>query len=174
VKIIRTKIPDVIIFEPAVFGDDRGFFMETFRQSWFDDLGIRPSFVQSNHSKSAKGVLRGLHFQEKNPQGKLIRVTSGEAFDVAVVIRTGSKTFGEHVSVTLSEENKRILWIPPGFAHGFLVTSEVAELHYQCTDYYNPDYEKSIAWNDPNINIQWPLGDNLPRLSTKDSNGISL
>jgi len=173
-KIIKTKIPDVIIFEPKVFGDERGFFMETFRQAWFDELNLNVSFVQSNHSKSTKGVLRGLHFQTQQAQGKLVRVTQGEVYDVAVDIRKNSATFGQHVAVILSADNKRLFWVPPGFAHGFLVTSDEAEFQYQCTDYYAPEFEQSIAWNDQDLNIQWPLSEDEIQLSTKDMNGLSL
>ncbi len=168
-----TEIPEVLIFEPKVFGDDRGFFMETFRQSLFDDLGF--DFVQDNHSKSTKGVLRGLHYQIKQPQGKLVRVTKGEVFDVAVDMRKASATFGRSVSVRLSEENKRIFWVPPGFAHGFLVVSEEAEFLYKCTDYYAPEYERSLFWNDPALKIDWPLDESgIPSLSQKDNEGSLL
>ncbi|HFQ5257517.1 TPA: dTDP-4-dehydrorhamnose 3,5-epimerase [Vibrio vulnificus] len=173
-KIIDTKIPDVKIIEPTVFGDERGFFMETWNQKRFEELvtGKPTKFVQDNHSKSKKGILRGLHYQTENTQGKLVRVVSGEVFDVAVDIRKDSPTFGQWVGEYLSSENKRQLWIPEGFAHGFYVTSEEAEFIYKCTDYYNPGAEVSINWNDPEINIKWPQNIN-PMLSTKDSNGIS-
>ena len=168
-KIVDTEIPDVKIIEPAVFGDERGFFMETFRESWFkEQLGLDLSFVQDNHSASTKGVLRGLHFQTKNPQGKLVRVISGEVFDVAVDIRKDSPTFGKYVSVVLSAENKKMFWVPPGFAHGFLVLSDTAEFVYKCTDYYASEYEKTLMWSDPDLGIGWPeIGESF-KLSVKD------
>ncbi|ABM05145.1 dTDP-4-dehydrorhamnose 3,5-epimerase [Psychromonas ingrahamii 37] len=171
-KIIETKIPDVKIIEPAVFGDERGFFMETWNQKLFEkEVTGKPTlFVQDNHSKSKKGILRGLHYQTENTQGKLVRVISGEVFDVAVDIRKSSATFGQWVGVTLSEENKRQLWVPEGFAHGFLVTSDEAEFVYKCTDYYNPTSEVSILWNDPDIGIEWPIKEEVPLLSEKDKN----
>ena len=174
-KVIDTCIPDVKIIEPIVFGDDRGFFMETWNQKKFDDLVTDKaiSFVQDNHSKSKKGILRGLHYQTKNTQGKLVRVISGKVFDVVVDLRQDSATFGKWVGEILSEENKRQLWIPEGFAHGFYVLTDDTELVYKCTDYYNPEYEHSIKWNDENLNIIWPLIDDFPPiLSIKDSNGI--
>lgn len=172
-KIIETDIPDVKIIEPAVFGDERGFFMETWNQNTFEELvtGKPTQFVQDNHSKSKKGILRGLHYQTENTQGKLVRVVSGEVFDVAVDIRKESPTFGKWIGVYLSAENKRQLWIPEGFAHGFYVTSDEAEFVYKCTDFYNPQAEKSILWNDPILDIHWPL-DNNPILSNKDAVGI--
>jgi len=172
-KVIDTSIPDVKIIEPAVFGDERGFFMETWSQKKFEDLvtGKPTFFVQDNHSKSKKGILRGLHFQTENTQGKLVRVTSGEVFDVAVDIRKGSATYGQWVGVNLSAENKRQLWVPEGFAHGFYVTSDEAEFVYKCTDYYNPNAEVSIRWDDKDLAIEWPL--NFPPiLSDKDLNGV--
>lgn len=171
-NVIDTDIPDVKIIEPAVFGDERGFFMETWNQKKFEELvtGKPTQFVQDNHSKSKKGILRGLHYQTENTQGKLVRVVSGEVFDVAVDIRKGSPTFGKWIGVYLSAENNRQLWIPEGFAHGFYVTSDEAEFVYKCTDYYNPKAEVSIAWNDSSINIEWPLEDE-PLLSTKDQKG---
>lgn len=173
-KVIDTSIPDVKIIEPAVFGDERGFFMETWSQKKFEELvtGKPTSFVQDNHSKSKQGILRGLHYQTENTQGKLVRVTSGEVFDVAVDIRKGSATYGKWVGVYLSAENKRQLWVPEGFAHGFYVTSEEAEFVYKCTDYYNPKAEVSIHWNDKNLAIKWPL-QSEPILSEKDKKGIS-
>ncbi|MDE1230897.1 dTDP-4-dehydrorhamnose 3,5-epimerase [Vibrio aestuarianus] len=173
-KVIDTKIPDVKIIEPTVFGDERGFFMETWNQKKFEEFvtGKPTSFVQDNHSKSKKGILRGLHYQTENTQGKLVRVVSGEVFDVAVDIRKDSPTFGQWVGEYLSEENKRQLWVPEGFAHGFIVTSEEAEFVYKCTDYYNPKAEHSIIWNDPKLNILWPIeieGEAI--LSEKDSMG---
>jgi len=175
VKVIDTRIPDVKIIEPTVFGDERGFFMETWNQKQFEELvtGKPTEFVQDNHSKSGKGILRGLHYQTENTQGKLVRVISGEVFDVAVDIRKNSKTFGQWVGVALSEENKRQLWIPEGFAHGFYVTSSEAEFVYKCTDYYNPNAEVSIKWNDENIGIDWPLS-SPPLLSKKDMDAINL
>lgn len=163
-----TAIPDVIIIEPKVFGDERGFFYESFNaRSFADETGINANFVQDNHSKSAKGVLRGLHYQIQQPQGKLVRVVAGEVFDVAVDIRKQSPTFGKWVGVTLSAENKRQMWVPEGFAHGFLVTSDNAEFLYKTTDYYAPEYERSILWNDPAIGIIWPIAGE-PTLSNKD------
>lgn len=174
-NVIDTEIPDVKIIEPQVFGDERGFFMETWNQKRFEEqVTGRPTlFVQDNHSKSKKGILRGLHYQTKNIQGKLVRVVSGEVFDVAVDIRKDSPTFGKWVGVYLSAENKRQLWIPEGFAHGFYVTSNEAEFVYKCTDYYNPQTEVSIKWDDDSVQIKWPLVDS-PVLSEKDKNGISL
>ncbi|MCD9467696.1 dTDP-4-dehydrorhamnose 3,5-epimerase [Photobacterium iliopiscarium] len=174
-KVIETEIPDVKIIEPDVFGDERGFFMETWNQNKFEELvtGKPTQFVQDNHSKSKKNILRGLHYQTENTQGKLVRVVSGEVFDVAVDIRKDSPTFGKWVGVYLSAENKRQLWIPKGFAHGFYVTSDEAEFVYKCTDYYNPSAENSILWNDPDIGIDWPLK-NEPILSIKDSQGIKI
>jgi dTDP-4-dehydrorhamnose 3,5-epimerase len=166
--ILATAIPDVIIIEPKVFGDERGFFYESFNaRSFTEETGINANFVQDNHSKSAKGVLRGLHYQIQQPQGKLVRVVAGEVFDVAVDIRKQSPTFGKWVGVTLSAENKRQMWVPEGFAHGFLVTSDNAEFLYKTTDYYAPEYERSILWNDPEIGIVWPITGE-PTLSNKD------
>ncbi len=170
---IQTAIPDVKIIEPQVFGDERGFFMETFRSDEFKQRCAKREFVQDNHSKSSQGILRGLHYQTKNTQGKLVRVTHGEVYDVAVDIRKFSPTYGLHVGVVLSAENKRQLWVPEGFAHGFYVMSETAEFVYKCTDYYAPEHEVSLLWNDPALNIQWPLSDGkLPSLSTKDEVGL--
>lgn len=168
-KVFDTKIPDVKIIEPQIFGDERGFFMETWNQRKFEELvtGKPTKFVQDNHSKSKKGILRGLHYQTKNTQGKLVRVVSGEVFDVAVDIRKGSPTFGQWVGEYLSAENKRQLWIPVGFAHGFYVTSKEAEFVYKCTSYYDPSSEVSIKWDDVNIGIEWPLTVE-PILSDKD------
>lgn len=164
-------IPDVFLIEPQVFGDERGFFFESFNQSKFEQaIGRKVTFVQDNHSKSAKGVLRGLHFQDPRPQGKLVRVTQGEVFDVAVDIRKGSSTYGKWVGEILSAENKKQLWIPEGLAHGFLVLSDSAQFLYKTTDYYAPEHEKCIAWNDPKLNISWPL-DVPPKLSAKDQAG---
>jgi len=168
-QVKETAISDVKIIEPLVFGDDRGFFFESFNQKKFDDaIGRSVEFVQDNHSKSARGVLRGLHYQlNPNPQGKLVRVVQGEVFDVAVDIRRSSSTFGKWVGVHLSEENKRQLWIPEGFAHGFIVLSETAEFLYKTTDYWYKDLERSIIWNCPHIAVQWPYGGE-PILSPKD------
>ncbi|MBM4208631.1 MAG: dTDP-4-dehydrorhamnose 3,5-epimerase [Gammaproteobacteria bacterium] len=166
-----TAIPDVIIIEPKIFGDDRGFFFESFNARAFTkQSGVTLQFVQDNHSKSAKGVLRGLHYQIQQPQGKLVRVVAGEVFDVAVDIRKRSPTFGRWVGVTLSADNKRQLWVPPGFAHAFVVTSDSAEFLYKTTDYYAPEYERSILWNDPAIGIEWPITGE-PLLSNKDKVG---
>lgn len=163
-----TDIPDVLIIEPKVFGDDRGFFYESFNERTFQELtGVTTTFVQDNHSKSAKNVLRGLHYQIQQPQGKLVRVVAGEVFDVAVDIRKSSPTFGRWVGVVLSAENKRQMWVPPGFAHGFVVTSDSAEFLYKTTDYWAPEFERSIFWNDPAIGIKWPI-EGSPLLSGKD------
>ncbi|MEW5902939.1 MAG: dTDP-4-dehydrorhamnose 3,5-epimerase [Pseudomonadota bacterium] len=168
---IPSAIPDVIIIEPKVFGDDRGFFYESFNRRQFAALtGHDIDFVQDNHSRSAKGVLRGLHYQIAQPQGKLVRVIAGEVFDVAVDIRRSSPTFGRSVCVNLSAENKRMLWIPAGFAHGFLVVSEYAEFLYKTTDYWAPEHERCIRWNDPALGIEWPLS-TPPLLSAKDAQG---
>ncbi|HAS6066699.1 TPA: dTDP-4-dehydrorhamnose 3,5-epimerase [Vibrio vulnificus] len=174
-KVIDTKIPDVKIIEPTVFGDERGFFMETWNQKRFEELvtGKPTQFVQDNHSKSKKGILRGLHYQTENTQGKLVRVVSGEVFDVAVDIRKDSPTYGQWVGVYLSSANKRQLWVPEGFAHGFYVTSEQAEFIYKCTDYYNPDAELSILWNDENLSIEWPIEGGVI-LSKKDNDALKL
>lgn len=172
-KVTPLAIPDVMLIEPEVFGDDRGFFYESFNQKKFNEVvGQNITFVQDNHSKSTKGVLRGLHFQNPKPQGKLVRVTQGEVFDVAVDIRKDSPTFGQWVGETLSADNKRQLWIPEGLAHGFLVLSEVAEFLYKTTDYYAPEFEKCLLWNDPTLNIKWPII-GVPKLSKKDQQGLS-
>ena len=168
----QLAIPDVILMTPEVFGDERGFFMETFRQSEFNEHCGEHHFVQDNHSSSTKGILRGLHYQHQKPQGKLVRVIRGEVFDVAVDMRQSSPTFGQWVGEYLSEENKKMLWVPPGFAHGFLVTSDSAEFTYKCTDYYNPGDEYSLLWNDETLNIDWPEHIN-PQLSKKDAEGCS-
>jgi len=168
-KVIKTKIPEVLIIEPTVFGDERGFFMESWNQKAFNEaVGREVNFVQDNHSRSSMGVLRGLHYQIKKPQGKLVRVVNGEIFDVVVDIRTGSKTCGKWVGEILSAENQRQLWVPEGFAHGFLVLSETAEFLYKTTDYYAPEYERFIRWDDPYFNIDWPLN-GLPILSNNDA-----
>ncbi len=167
-EIIKTAIPDVLIFKPKVWGDARGYFYESFRQQWFDDAGIDATFVQDNQSSSQKNVLRGLHYQIQKPQGKLVRVIAGEVFDVAVDLRKSSPTFGQSVGVHLSDTNKLMLWIPPGFAHGFSVISEHAELYYKCTEYYAPEYDRSLLWNDPALKVEWPLSGAEPVLSAKD------
>lgn len=165
-------IPDVVLLTPKVFGDERGFFLETFRSSEFEQHCGKYTFVQENHSRSKHGILRGLHYQYQQPQGKLVRVTRGEVFDVAVDMRESSSTFGRWVGALLSEENKQMLWVPPGFAHGFYVTSQEAEFQYKCTDYYAPGDEVSVLWNDPDLDIQWPLVDGAaPALSEKDLSG---
>jgi len=170
-----TAIPDVILIEPRVFADERGFFMETWHKQKFLHGGIDADFVQDNHSRSVQGTLRGLHYQVKRQQGKLVRVILGEVYDVAVDIRRGSPTFGKWIGFYLSAENKRMLWIPPGFAHGFYVTSDVAEFVYKCTDFYAPKHERCIIWNDSNLGIQWPLINGMaPVLSAKDAKGIRL
>jgi dTDP-4-dehydrorhamnose 3,5-epimerase len=170
-KVIPTAIPDVLIIEPKVFGDDRGFFFESFNLDTFRAVtGLDVNFVQDNHSKSAKNVLRGLHYQIQQPQGKLVRVVQGEVYDVAVDLRRSSKTFGRWVGINLSAENKKQFWVPAGFAHGFVVLSETAEFLYKTTDYYAPQFERSIRWNDPELAISWPLSDD-PLLSAKDGNG---
>lgn len=172
--VIATAIPEVLILEPRVFGDARGFFFESYNAAQFTrETGLTVDFVQDNHSKSVKGVLRGLHYQIDQPQGKLVRVVSGEVFDVAVDIRKSSPTFGKWVGVHLSGENFRQLWVPPGFAHGFVVLSETAEFLYKTTDYYAPAHERCIAWNDPSLAIAWPI-DFAPALSAKDAAGVLL
>ncbi|XGA80977.1 dTDP-4-dehydrorhamnose 3,5-epimerase [Halomonas sp. CH40] len=171
--ITPTRIPDVKLIEPKVFGDERGFFMETWNAKAFAEAGIHHTFVQDNHSRSVKNTLRGLHYQIKQPQGKLVRVTRGEVFDVAVDLRQGSSTFGEWVGETLSEDNQRMLWVPPGFAHGFLVTSDTADFQYKCTDFYAPEYERCIRWDDNALAIDWPLPEGeLPTVSAKDAVGM--
>ena len=173
-KVTLTAIPEVLIIEPKVFGDQRGFFYESFNQQAFNAAtGLNISFVQDNHSRSGRGVLRGLHYQVQQPQGKLVRVVRGVVFDVAVDIRKESPTFGKWVGVELSEDNCKQLWIPPGLAHGFVVLSDTADFLYKTTDYYAPQLEKCIAWNDPEVDIQWPLTSE-PSLSTKDQQGEAL
>jgi dTDP-4-dehydrorhamnose 3,5-epimerase len=172
-NVVKTNFPDVLIIEPKVFGDDRGFFFESFNARTFAAAtGLKPSFVQDNHSRSAKNVLRGLHYQVRQPQGKLVRVAVGVVFDVAVDLRRRSQTFGKWTGTILSAENKRMLWIPEGFAHGFLVLSDFADFLYKTTDYYAPDHERCIAWNDPDIAIMWPF-DGSPVVSAKDQIGAS-
>lgn len=170
-KVVETDIPDVLIIEPKVFGDERGFFYESFNAAAFEAAtGLKRSFVQDNHSKSQRGVLRGLHYQIQQPQGKLVRVVAGEVFDVAVDLRRSSPSFGRWVGVHLSAQNQRQLWIPEGFAHGFVVLSESAEFLYKTTDYYAPAHERSLLWNDPQIGIDWPFTE-PPQLSQKDIDG---
>jgi len=170
----RLAIPDVVLMTPRVFGDDRGFFMETFRHSEFVKHCGEHTFVQDNHSKSGHGILRGLHYQLRQPQGKLVRVTHGEVYDVAVDLRRGSPTFGQWVGALLNADNRQMLWVPPGFAHGFYVTSEEAEFQYKCTDYYAPGDEYSLHWNDAELAIDWPLVSGEPITSAKDEQGSSL
>ena len=172
-NVIETEIPDLLIIEPKVFGDDRGFFFESFNRRRFAELiGRDVDFVQDNHSRSAKNVLRGLHYQIQHPQGKLVRVVQGVVLDVAVDIRKSSQTFGQHVAVELSAENKRMFWIPEGFAHGFLVLSDTAEFLYKTTDYWFPEHERCIRWNDPSLAIDWSL-EQAPRVSSKDALGFA-
>ncbi len=168
-KLVDTAIPEVKIVEPAVFGDDRGFFMETWNARGFAAAGLDLNFVQDNHSRSAKGVLRGLHYQVRQPQGKLVRVVRGAVYDVAVDIRRDSATFGRWVGVELTEANKRMLWVPPGFAHGFLSLEDGTEFLYKCTDFYAREHERSLLWSDPAIGIDWPLCGETPQLSDKDA-----
>ena len=174
-NVIQTAIPGVVIIEPKVFGDDRGFFYESYNQQRFEELtGTAPAFVQDNHSRSARGVLRGLHYQIQQTQGKLVRVTSGEVFDVCVDLRRSSPTFGKSVSVILSAENHRQFWVPPGFAHGFLVLSETAEFLYKTTDYYDPHSEVCLSWCDPTLGIEWPIPPGKQALlNAKDAAGLS-
>lgn len=170
-NIIPTELPEVLIVDPKVFGDDRGFFLESFNQRLWQELtGLETTFVQDNHSRSTKGVLRGIHYQIQQPQGKLVRVVAGEVFDVAVDLRRSSPTFGRWVGVVLSSENKRQLWVPAGFGHGFVVVSESADFLYKTTDYYSPEHERCIRWDDPDIGINWPEGIE-PKLSAKDAVG---
>ena len=173
-KVTPTAIPDVLILEPKIFGDARGFFLESFNQEAFNQAtGLSIQFVQDNHSRSAKGVLRGLHYQIQQPQGKLVRVVRGAVFDVTVDIRKSSSTFGQWVGIELTEDNHRQLWVPPGFAHGFLVLSEQADFLYKTTEYFAPEYERCIRWDDPEIGIDWPINDK-PVLSAKDIEGAEL
>ena len=174
-KVVETPIPEVLILEPTVFGDARGFFLESFNQRVFEAaVGERIEFVQDNHSRSSRGVLRGLHYQLQKAQGKLVRVTRGAVFDVAVDIRRSSPTFGRSVGVELSEDNRRELWIPAGFAHGFLVISEIADFLYKTTEYYAPEHEKCICWSDESLGIEWPDAGVSPQLSKKDGAGLLL
>ena len=173
-EIVKTSVPDILIIEPRIFGDDRGFFFESFNLRSFEEkTGLSPHFVQDNHSRSSKNVLRGLHYQIRQPQGKLVRVIAGEVFDVAVDLRRSSATFGKWAGAILSAENKRELWIPAGFAHGFLVLSESADFVYKASDYYAPEFERSLLWNDPDIGIDWPL-EGEPILAEKDRVGVRL
>ena len=173
-KVVQTEIPDVLIFEPRVFGDERGFFLESWNAREFDNaVGAKVQFVQDNHSRSRRGVLRGLHYQVKQSQGKLVRVARGRAFDAAVDLRKSSATFGQWVGTELSEDNHRQFWIPPGFAHGFLVLSECADFIYKATDYYAPEHERCLIWNDPTVGINWPANAE-PILSAKDRAGLPL
>lgn len=173
-NVIPTELPDVLLLEPRVFGDERGFFFESFNARAFAEAtGLTREFVQDNHSRSVRGVLRGLHYQISQPQGKLVRVVAGEVFDVAVDLRRGSPTFGRWAGVNLSADNKRMMWVPEGFAHGFLVLSESAEFLYKTTDYYAPEHERCIRWDDPQLGIGWPLQD-APQLSAKDRSGVAL
>ena len=174
-KISPTALPDVLILDPRVYGDTRGFFFESYNQDLFKRAtGVDAHFVQDNHSRSVKGVLRGLHYQIEQPQGKLVRVVRGAVFDVAVDIRKASDTFGQWVGVELSEENQRQMWVPPGFAHGFLTLSDSADFLYKTTDYYAPAHERCIAWNDPALAIDWPLAGAIPQVSAKDLAGLAL
>ena len=174
-KYIQLDIPDIILIQPQVFGDHRGFFMETFREDEFKKNVADVTFIQDNHSKSSQGILRGLHYQIKQPQGKFVRVISGEVFDVAVDIRKSSPFFGKWTGAILSAENKKMLWVPPGFAHGFYVLSDTAEFTYKCTNYYAPEHERGILWNDPSIAVNWPvIPGTSPILSQKDEDGSTL
>lgn len=173
-KIFETDIPEVKIVEPSVFEDERGFFMETWNAKRFAEAGLDLNFVQDNHSKSAKGVFRGMHYQLTNPQGKLVRVVRGAVFDVAVDLRRSSQTFGKYVGVELSSGNKRMLWVPPGFGHGFLTLEDETELVYKCTDFYDPTDEHCLIWSDPAVAITWPNDASPPTLSRKDSAGLTL
>jgi dTDP-4-dehydrorhamnose 3,5-epimerase len=173
-KVVPTAIPDVLIFEPRVFGDERGFFLESWNAREFDSaVGVKVQFVQDNHSRSRHGILRGLHYQIKQPQGKLVRVARGRVFDAVVDLRKSSATFGRWVGAELSEDNHRQFWIPPGFAHGFLVLSESADFIYKATDYYAPEHERCLIWNDPTVGINWPVNEE-PTLSAKDRAGLPL
>jgi dTDP-4-dehydrorhamnose 3,5-epimerase len=172
-RIIPTSLPDVLLIEPKVFGDERGFFYESYNRKIFTELGIPDEFVQDNHSRSRRGVLRGLHYQIQQTQGKLVRVIAGSVYDVAVDLRRSSPTFGQWAGMELSAENQLMAWIPPGFAHGFVVTSDTAEFLYKTTDYWAPAHERCLLWNDPDVNIIWPL-DGEPSLAAKDAAGLPL
>jgi len=171
-RVTPTEIPDVLLVEPRVFGDDRGFFYESWNRRALAAAGLDVDFVQDNHSRSTRGVLRGLHYQVRHAQGKLVRVVAGEVYDVAVDLRRGSPTFGRHVAMTLSAENRRMLWVPPGFAHGFCVTSDSAEFLYKTTDYWHAEHERTLLWNDPALRIAWPV--DAPVLAAKDAAGTPL
>ncbi len=171
-KVIKTPLPGVVVMEPKLHGDSRGFFLETYREDTLKEAGISEHFVQNNHSRSTRGVLRGLHYQLTQPQGKLVRVARGAVFDVAVDVRSGSPTFGQWYGTTLDEESMRMIYIPAGFAHGFVVLSDIADFIYKCTDYYHPQSEQGVLWNDPTIGIKWPIID--VRLSEKDCNNSAL
>lgn len=174
-QINDTALEAVKILEPSVYGDDRGFFLESWNRQDFEANGLPGSFVQDNHSRSSGGVLRGLHYQLKHPQGKLVRVTRGEVFDVAVDMRQTSPQFGQWVGVILSESNKKQLWVPEGFAHGFYVMSDTADFQYKCTDYYHPEFERSLKWDDPAVGVRWPIADGQqPLLAAKDAAGLPL
>jgi len=174
-EIQRLAIPDVVLLRPKVFGDHRGFFLESWNRKSFADAGLDLDFVQDNHSRSARHTLRGLHYQMQQTQGKLVRVTSGAVFDVAVDLRRSSPTFGRWVGAELSEANNQLLWVPPGFAHGFLVLSESADFQYKCTDYYSPAHERTLLWNDPALGIEWPLSAGVtPLLAKKDAAGVGI
>jgi dTDP-4-dehydrorhamnose 3,5-epimerase len=172
-RVTPTALPDILLIEPRVFGDERGFFFESYNRSALAEAGLAAEFVQDNHSRSARGVLRGLHYQIEHAQGKLVRVTAGEVFDVAVDMRKSSPTFGRSITMPLSAENKRMLWIPPGFAHGFLVLSDAADFLYKTTDYWYPEFERTLLWNDPALKIAWPLA-SAPTLAAKDASGRPL
>jgi dTDP-4-dehydrorhamnose 3,5-epimerase len=172
-RVTTTALPDILLIEPRVFSDERGFFFESYSRRAFAEAGLAVEFVQDNHSRSARGVLRGLHYQIEHAQGKLVRVTAGEVFDVAVDVRKSSPTFGRSMGMPLSAENRRMLWIPPGFAHGFLVLSDAAEFLYKTTDYWYPQFERTLLWNDPALGIAWPLA-GAPTLAAKDASGRPL
>ena len=171
-KIAPTQLPEVLVIEPQVFGDERGFFLESWNRASFAEAGLDLQFVQDNHSRSARGVLRGIHYQLTRPQGKLVRVTAGRVFDVAVDLRRSSPRFGRWAGAELSAENKRMMWVPPGFGHGFLTIEDGTDFLYKCTDFYAPDDEHCIAWDDPQIGVEWPLGGMEPSLSRKDQAGL--
>jgi dTDP-4-dehydrorhamnose 3,5-epimerase len=175
VEFVRTRIPDVVLIKPRVFGDPRGYFLESWKESAFEAAGLPLRFVQDNHSHSGQWVLRGLHYQVRHPQGKLVRVTRGSVFDVAVDVRRGSPTYGQWVGAELSDSNHHMFWVPPGFAHGFLTLTEDVDFLYKCTDIYAPEHERVISWNDPSINIEWPIPPGItPQLSARDAKGASL
>ena len=171
-EVTKTRVDGVLLIKPKVFGDERGYFVETYQKDRYSEIGITHPFVQDNHSMSRRGILRGLHYQTKHPQGKLVMVSLGAVFDVAVDIRPDSPTFGKWFGAILSQENQHQLWIPPGLAHGFLVLSDIAHFHYKCTDFYDPKNETSILWNDPELNIEWPFAEDVV-LSQKDMNALS-